>query len=123
MEHILETEETPLECGHWIHRECLVKSVKHTCPLCREKMKDFEIKYIYGKTQSKSEKFNMDIVYRIITNIGINGLEYSGYVLSDNEYTFIEHSENDLFNNFIYSIILKHNEEILLSLNRNITLM
>jgi len=117
MEHILETEETPLECGHWIHKGCLVKSVKHTCPLCREKMKDFEIEYIFGiqnQVQSQNPnqnqnsvnfRFDIDIFYRIILNIGSSGLEHSGYVMSDNDYTGIERSENDQFNDFIYSII------------------
>jgi hypothetical protein len=31
----LNDEKTPLECGHWIHRECVVKSAKAQCPLCR----------------------------------------------------------------------------------------
>jgi hypothetical protein len=28
-------ENTPLECGHWIHIECVKKHFKPECPLCR----------------------------------------------------------------------------------------
>lgn len=28
-------ENTPLECGHWIHTECVKKHFKPECPLCR----------------------------------------------------------------------------------------
>lgn len=31
----LDTEPAPLECGHWVHRDCIVKSAKAECPLCR----------------------------------------------------------------------------------------
>jgi len=29
----------PLQCGHWIHLECLLKWREDTCPMCREHIK------------------------------------------------------------------------------------
>lgn len=26
----------PLECGHWVHHECILKSGKKECPFCRK---------------------------------------------------------------------------------------
>lgn len=30
-----EINEKPLKCGHWVHRQCIVKSGKNQCPICR----------------------------------------------------------------------------------------
>ena len=38
--HSLENEKHPiLECGHWIHYDCIFKSNKLECPLCRTSIK------------------------------------------------------------------------------------
>jgi hypothetical protein len=29
-------ENKPLSCGHWVHKTCIIKSKKDTCPLCRQ---------------------------------------------------------------------------------------
>lgn len=31
----LDSEQNPLECGHWVHIECIIQSAKAECPLCR----------------------------------------------------------------------------------------
>lgn len=33
----LNTNE-PLECGHWVHHNCILKSGKKECPFCRSKL-------------------------------------------------------------------------------------
>lgn len=47
--HSLENEKHPiLECGHWIHYDCIFKSNKLECPLCRTSIKiPRKIKKIY----------------------------------------------------------------------------
>lgn len=35
----LEKVDCPLKCGHWIHRDCLMKWKEDTCPMCRAKIK------------------------------------------------------------------------------------
>jgi hypothetical protein len=32
------TEDKPLECGHWLHLECVKKHFKPECPVCRAKL-------------------------------------------------------------------------------------
>jgi hypothetical protein len=32
----LNNELKPLSCGHWTHKECIVKSKKECCPICRQ---------------------------------------------------------------------------------------
>jgi hypothetical protein len=34
-----ENIKYPLQCGHWIHLECLLKWREDTCPMCRELIK------------------------------------------------------------------------------------
>jgi hypothetical protein len=43
----------PLGCGHWIHRDCIKKSNKHQCPLCRQKLYTEDIIYFMGKNYKK----------------------------------------------------------------------
>jgi hypothetical protein len=52
MDTISETTEIPLECGHWVHKECLKMSIKHICPMCRQPMYQNEIDYVFGKVNT-----------------------------------------------------------------------
>lgn len=49
MDTILDTNEIPLECGHWTHKECLKHTNISKCPTCRQEMKKEEIEYIFGR--------------------------------------------------------------------------
>ena len=49
MDEISDETEIPLSCGHWIHKECLVPTNLHICPICRQKMKQEEVYYVFGK--------------------------------------------------------------------------
>lgn len=40
-------DDTPLTCGHWVHKSCIIKSGKGQCPICR-----FEL---YLSTKEKRE--------------------------------------------------------------------
>lgn len=35
----LDKENKALSCGHWVHIECVIKSKKDCCPLCRKTVK------------------------------------------------------------------------------------
>lgn len=35
----LENTDRPTQCGHWIHKECLMKWKEDTCPMCRTPIK------------------------------------------------------------------------------------
>ena len=35
----LKNEKKSLSCGHWVHKDCIIKSKKDTCPLCRQTIK------------------------------------------------------------------------------------
>ena len=53
MENISDKIETPLECGHWIHKQCLKKLKYYICPICKQNMKTYEIKYIFDNNEFK----------------------------------------------------------------------
>jgi hypothetical protein len=48
MDTISEETEIPLMCGHWIHKKCLIPTNIHICPVCRQKMQQDEVNYIFG---------------------------------------------------------------------------
>jgi hypothetical protein len=41
----------PLSCGHWVHVECVIKSGKKECPMCKENLK-------FNKEQEKAYKLH-----------------------------------------------------------------
>jgi hypothetical protein len=52
-ESLLDEKHPLLNCGHWIHHSCILKSAKDECPLCRTKVKftDQEKKELKKKTR------------------------------------------------------------------------
>ena len=34
----LEKENKTLSCGHWVHMDCIIKSKKDCCPMCRQQV-------------------------------------------------------------------------------------
>lgn len=55
----------PLECGHWVHRECMTKSMKPICPICRKTIHIEDILYFMGK----EFKDKMDKIEEISTPV------------------------------------------------------
>ena len=64
MDH-LERDEKPLTCGHWVHKECIIKSGKGQCPICR-----FEL---YLTLKERHECTNYRQQYNNSSNRGYNG--------------------------------------------------
>ena len=57
-DEISSETETPLECGHWIHRVCIQQTNLHKCSLCNQKMTQDEINYIFGEGHIEQNNFN-----------------------------------------------------------------
>jgi len=57
-DEISSETETPLECGHWIHRLCIQQTNLHKCSLCNQKMIQDEINYIFGEGHIEQNNFN-----------------------------------------------------------------
>ena len=47
---------TPLSCGHWIHKKCIIQWGKNECPICRRKINVIK------------HKVNNSIDYRILAH-------------------------------------------------------
>ena len=57
-DEISSETETPLQCGHWIHRLCIQPTNLHKCSLCNQKMTQDEINYIFGEGHVEQNNFN-----------------------------------------------------------------
>ena len=66
IDEISNISEIPLECGHWIHKECLKPTNIHKCPVCRQEMKNSEIEYIFGPNHIERNRYADD--YGIFMN-------------------------------------------------------
>ena len=90
MDHVSEQTEIPLECGHWFHKQCLLQTNKHVCPMCRQPMYQNEIEYIFGSNnQNVQNDFDLN-------NIGMyNNLEH---FMNDFPYEFSQQN----WNQFVY---------------------
>lgn len=62
-ENIDTNKVIPLNCGHWFHKECLVPTNIHSCPICRGCMDKSDIEYVFGKTHKSVNRYsNNDII-------------------------------------------------------------
>lgn len=80
---ILRTSK-PLSCGHWVHKKCIVKSLKNECPICRKEveltdLEKVEIKYLKGLNQ---------------VELQLQYLSTQAMLLKAREDSLIRHSEN-----------------------------
>jgi len=57
-DEISNETETPLECGHWIHKTCIQPTNLHKCSLCNQKMNQEEINYIFGEGHREQNNYN-----------------------------------------------------------------
>ena len=73
-ENIDVNKVIPLSCGHWFHKECLIPTNVHSCPICRGCMDKLDINYIFGKFHKSVNNYsNNDIVeYNEFLNENIN---------------------------------------------------
>ena len=70
-------EDKSLSCGHWVHKNCIIRSKKDTCPLCR--------KQVELTLEEKDELFRLKVQDIIQT-----------------QYIEEDHEEEDYFNEHIY---------------------
>ena len=56
----LSNEEKPLDCGHWIHIDCIINTAKAECPICRKKLQ-FK-KNILDKIEILSKKRKAEVL-------------------------------------------------------------
>lgn len=88
----LESVHNPLQCGHYIHPECIIKSKKSICPICRADVK------LYGKDYQQMlnnlkeddnilQQHFFDVIQAIhIYDVLIHLDEYTSYVyMNENE--------------------------------------
>ena len=74
IDEISNISEIPLECGHWIHKECLKPTNIHKCPVCRQEMKINEIEYIFGPNHIERNHY-ADHYGIFMNNLVINNIE------------------------------------------------
>ena len=99
MDEISESSETPLECGHWIHKNCLIPTNLHICPVCRQDMKLHEVEYIFGSNHQQHNRYSQNFVPSIIQDIiQIENINLSDINISD--YNNQEHFMNDFNLNY-----------------------
>jgi len=60
MDVISSRTETPLSCGHWVHKHCLVPTNLHMCPVCRQSMQPNEVRYVFGASHYQRNLYAQD---------------------------------------------------------------
>jgi hypothetical protein len=100
--------ETPLSCGHTIHRYCIVKTGKSQCCLCRQDIlltpeeqiecKKYNDQYITDAINDETQNI-LDTINEETQNILTYELEY--YLSSDDIFEYVE-EDGHRFNLFSY---------------------
>lgn len=58
LDDISHEKETPFECGHWIHKKCIIPTNLHKCPVCQYKLNHQEIVYIFGENHIEHNHYD-----------------------------------------------------------------
>ena len=107
MDLISNKTETPLECGHWIHKNCLSPTNLHICPVCRQSMKPHEVKFIFGENHQQCNQYsqnyyipfdNESLFSQQIIIQGANG----GNVMNIGDYNNQEHFFNEAESEYLF---------------------
>jgi hypothetical protein len=101
IESISDETEIPLECGHLIHKECLIPTNIHICPMCRQDMKQNEIDYIFGQNHQHYNHYNQNSFIQF-DFVQIVNEDISMY--NNQEHYFQDHPEeyNFEYENYVY---------------------
>ena len=102
MDNISSETEIPLECGHWIHKQCLIPTNTHICPMCRQQMKQYEIEYIFGK-------YNHHLVNNS-NNIPVD-IQFENFI-SNNFQNYLNQISEDIGQDIGYQIINDFDEYV-----------
>lgn len=105
MENVNMNTECPLECGHWFHKQCIVQTNLHICPLCRTRMTDEETSYIFGENHIEQN------IYNDGTSIYFNHEEFD-----ENAYQEFGHGEDVNFEDDEEDYLQSYSEETKIAL-------
>lgn len=99
MDTISSRTETPLSCGHWVHKHCLVPTNLHMCPVCRQSMQPNEVRYVFGANHQQHNSY----AHNYYMPFNINEPEHfqviqgaAGAPISSFQYLFGEDDNNGL---------------------------
>jgi hypothetical protein len=112
----------PLECGHWVHKSCIIKSGHSKCPICRYEL-NIEIKNSYDNSYDEDFIEAVEIPYDIIIFANLLYQIYQVYIQqrhqSGQNYIRLEHFIS-IFLNDILPINNPLHNYIVNSITRNI---
>lgn len=76
------TDPQPLSCGHWVHRECVLKWGKDQCPVCRSKIRMTKKELdILGKNKSKPSSGDIEFDEQAIAALIRRDMEARGMAI------------------------------------------
>lgn len=109
IDEISNTTEIPLECGHWIHKECLKPTNIHKCPVCRQEMKKDEIDYIFGPNHIERNRYADD--YGIfMNNLVLNNININvGNFIPNDQQNQQNNQSNESNIQFLYNMLRELN--------------
>ncbi len=67
----LANQRYALECGHWIHKKCVIRSAKAECPICRSKLVlgKNDMARINAIAKKRREKYLLEEAEELRTNL------------------------------------------------------
>lgn len=68
----LNEKVIPLNCGHWFHKECIIPTNIHSCPMCRGCMDKMDIEYIFGSKHISKNKYSVNDVIDYVEFVNTN---------------------------------------------------
>lgn len=126
MDEISEETEIPLMCGHWIHKTCLIPTNIHICPVCRQKMQQDEVNYVFGE-QHQERNIYVNYMHNYVLpynySAGFNPLQVRDpsqmYDQFSEEDTLLLYTQNNPFERETAHSVLELLRRIMIHVNTN----
>lgn len=114
---ILDCCETPLQCGHWMHKRCINSTNLHKCSLCQTQMSIEEINYIFGEGHIEHNEYdNGNSIHWNHEEHDENAYDEFGHG-SDDDYDSDDEDDDDTFP----EIVNENDKQALLNYNDETT--
>lgn len=100
----LANENKTLSCGHWVHKECVIKSKKDCCPLCRQTVElsieeQYRIQELQHKEKNDASRETLNTEYNTVIS------RYIQSYIDENEFEdeeeFVEYDDEERDDDFL----------------------
>lgn len=105
----------PLSCGHWIHRNCVIKWGKDKCPVCRSNIKLTKKEQdLLSKKEESADDTSSDFDHQAIIDLIRQDMQERG-ISEENMFVYEIDDSLDFLSSLVVNQVLENLNQVLVS--------